>query len=442
MEGHTAEVPNRREVFLRHEVFVVGGQPTVTYNPRPTQGIDEHVRDYLDERGRILCITGPTKSGKTVLVRRVVENAIRISGGEIASIHDFWKDIVDELAVWTEQISEQAQDEKAFTEEQISGSLKVLGSGGDVQKRDGSEQSASARTAQVRSRDPRRAAKKALTILKPPIVLDDFHHIEPEVQKAIVRGVKDLVFEGVPVIFVAVPHRAADIVRSEREMQGRVENLQIAKWTEDELGVIADAGFAALNVECAPVIARRLAKESYGSPHLMQEFCLQICKNNNITETLDHVVTLGKDESKEQTDEFFEGTARTDPVDDTYRRLAQGPRQRTDRKSRKLKSGVTTDIYGLVLEAIASTGPKTQLSWTEIRVALKRVLDEEPPSRGEYTRVLEQMSEIARKLVWDEENQRYVGDPVLEYDAQLGVLHISDPFFAYQLRWGLRASGS
>jgi hypothetical protein len=55
-------------VYKRHEVFVVGGQPTVTYNPRPAQGVSERLGDYLDERGRVLFITGPTKSGKTVLV--------------------------------------------------------------------------------------------------------------------------------------------------------------------------------------------------------------------------------------------------------------------------------------------------------------------------------------------------------------------------------------
>ncbi|MGN6257476.1 MAG: hypothetical protein ACTHN3_06970 [Solirubrobacterales bacterium] len=429
----------RREVFLRHEVFVVGGQPTVTYNPRPTQGIDQRVRDYLDERGRILCITGPTKSGKTVLVRQVVPDALRLSGGEIASIHDFWKDISDELSEWTERILEQGGSEDLTEADQLNATLKVFGSGAGASKESSRGKSRTEQQTEIRKRDPRRAAKAALLRLKPPIVLDDFHHIEPAVQQQIIRGVKDLVFERVPVILVAVPHRAADVVRAEREMQGRVETLQIQLWLESELEAIAGAGFAALNVDCDLELAKRLARESYGSPHLMQDFCLRICKNNDIKETVDRQLIL-KDPSPEDTKDFFRDAARREPFDDTHRRLAQGPRQRTDRKPRKLKDGTTTDIYGVVLEAITSTGPKTQLNWTEIRNSLRKVMLDEPPSRGEYTRVLEQMSEIARKAVWDEKNQRYVGDPVLELDSELGILHISDPFFAYQLRWGVRIS--
>ena len=79
-----------RKKYRRSEVFVAGGQPTVTYNPRPGQGFDQRVRDYLDEKHRILCITGPTKSGKTVLIREVVPNAIRLSGGDMRTIDDFW----------------------------------------------------------------------------------------------------------------------------------------------------------------------------------------------------------------------------------------------------------------------------------------------------------------------------------------------------------------
>ena len=123
-----------------------------------------------------------------------------------------------------------------------------------------------------------------------PIVLDDFHHVDPDVQQQIVRGVKDLVFDGVPVILIAVPHRSMDIVRAEREMRKRVEQLQIKPWKKGELEQIAALGFDALNIDCDKELARRL-REAYGSPQLMQEFCLKICKSNKIDETVpEHLV--------------------------------------------------------------------------------------------------------------------------------------------------------
>ena len=38
------------------------------------------------------------------------------------------------------------------------------------------------------------------------------------------------------------------------------------------------------------------------------------------------------------------------------------------------------------------------------------------------------MTQIAREKV--------EGEPVLEYDEELSTLHISDPYFAFYLRWG------
>jgi hypothetical protein len=88
----------------------------------------------------------------------------------------------------------------------------------------------------------------------------------------------------------------------------------------------------------------------------------------------------------------------------------------------------TTDIYGAVLRAIAATGPATSLPMDRLRASLKDVLDEDPPSFQEVARVLEKMTEIARDKI--------EGEPVLDYDAPLETLYISDPFFAYFLRWG------
>lgn len=107
--------------------------------------------------------------------------------------------------------------------------------------------------------------------------------------------------------------------------------------------------------------------------------------------------------------------------------LARGPRQRSDRKVRTLEDGTETDIYGAVLAAIAKTGPLTELTYEQLRAAMRDLMSE-PPARHEITRVLEEMSRIARDQI--------DGEPVVDYDEELSTLHISDPFFAYYLRWG------
>lgn len=417
--------------YERHEVFVVGGQPTVTYNPRPSQEADARLRDYLVERGSILCVTGPTKSGKTVLVNEVVPRAVWVSGGDLKTAQDFWRDVVDELVVYTSESAERTHVQGSGRSASVGASLKIAGTGLDVQAGTSSDDAITLRHTQTRTRDARRVAKTELARWRPPVVIDDFHHVDPTTQRDIVRGLKDLVYKGVPVILIAVPHRAMDIVRAEPEMTGRVEHVEIPSWTQAELEDIAGRGFAALNIECPRAVSRQMARESYGSPHLMQNFCLQICKSNGVARTASE---RGKLEGPIEAS-FFRTVARNHCASDIYRRLTKGPGRGAARLQRRLRGGAVVDSYGAILAAIAYTGPEVALGWSEIRTALKAVLDDESPGRAEITRVLEQMAKIATTAVWDGEHKRFVGDPVLEYDAGTDTVHISDPFFAFYLRW-------
>jgi hypothetical protein len=417
-------------VYERKEVFVVGGQPTVTYNPRPAQEASSRLGDYLDECGRILCITGPSKSGKTVLVTQMVAHAIWVSGGDLKSIDDFWNDIVDKLVVYTDESAERTHVEGTKRGASIGVGLKLVGTGVDLQADASSDDVVTLRHTQSRSREPRRVAKSELARWRPPIIVDDFHHIDPKTQRDIVRGLKDLVFDALPVILVAVPHRATDVIRAEPEMTGRIEHIQISSWSLAELEDIARQGFAALNIDCPTPVSERMAEQSFGSPHLMQNFCLQICKTNHVERTSPSAGTLtGLAE-----DSFFESVARVQGTSDVHRRLAEGPRHSADRLQRQCKNGGTVDIYGAMLAAIALTGPRIELNWEDIRAALRALLEAEPPGRSECSRILKQMARIATTSVRDEHG-RLVGDPVLEYDAGTGRVHIMDPFFAFQLRW-------
>ena len=53
------------------QVFVAGGQPSLTYveraAPEASQSLEERMRNCLDTGFKPLTVTGPTKSGKTVL---------------------------------------------------------------------------------------------------------------------------------------------------------------------------------------------------------------------------------------------------------------------------------------------------------------------------------------------------------------------------------------
>lgn len=408
------------------EVFVAGGQPTVTYVRREHLGLEEQIRTYLEIPFKILSVSGPTKTGKTVLVRSVLPrlDSFWVSGGQVRTENDFWERILEQVGGFTETSATNTEQEAQKDVREFDASAKIAGFGGGAKSVHADERSSGMTSGQKRTVSASTAAVAALLKQKRPVVIDDFHYIDQAVQLRIVRSLKDPVFEGLPVVVLSVPHRAFDPVRVEREMTGRVAQVQVPFWDPEELRAIADKGFAELNVRAGAPIVDRLIQEAFSSPHLMQDFCAGICLANNIVETRAEPFDL---RAPDNWADFFRARA-AGTSKSAFDRLAIGPRQRTDRMARQLKNGETCDIYTAVLLAIAKTGPLTQLRYEDVRQGLREVLDDVIPQSNEVTRVLEQMSRIAHEEIQ--------GEPVVDWDKEFSTLHISDPFFAYYLRWG------
>jgi len=413
------------------EVFISGGLPTITYNPRPDLGLENKLLEYIDTGYKLISITGPTKSGKTVLCTKLIPQGkcLFLSGGAITNEADFWESILNELNVDIEDSTTTAKSESFEKGGEIEGGIDIglfkLGSKAGDKESTSSEVSHTS----VKIRSIKLLALKKLLEYNVALLIDDFHYIDSDLQKNIVRALKQPIFNGLRVIILAVPHRAFDALRVENEMTGRVVQLSIPLWNVEELIEIAIKGFYQLNVTCNDNIIQRLANESYGSPHLMQEFCLRLCKQNNISETVDGVAIILPEPDYTQ---FFNSIVESISSKVAFERLAKGPRQRADRVQRELASGETVDIYTATLHGIAETGPKTQISYEELRASMRKVLSENIPQGHEITRVLSKMDEIAKEELH--------GEPVIDWDKDNTTLYIADPFFAFYLKWAVKSN--
>lgn len=407
-----------------NKVFVAGGLPVVTYIPRENLRLEEKLGEALDSGHKLISITGPTKSGKTVLCKTLVtKDRVFLSGGQIRSEDEFWERVLSELNAEIKSTTVETNSESV--DGAIEGSagvnLKLFSMGIKASKKEGAILTNSSTTNHVVNK--KQAAIKILMDNDMTLVIDDFHYLDMIVQRSIVRAIKDPIFDGLSVVVLAVPHRAYDAIKGENEMTGRVSQISIPLWSEKELTEIAKIGFEKLNVTCPEITILKLAKESFGSPHLMQEFCLRLCLLNNIKETVEgDSVTL----KITNYDSFFKNIVEAISSKVAFEKLATGPRQRADRIPRLLNNGSSSDIYGCILHAIASTGPKTEISYEELRAALKGILDDQMPQAHQIKFVLGKMDEIAKKME---------GEPVIDFEKDSGKLFISDPFFAFYLRW-------
>src|ERR1700741_5372967 len=71
-------------------VFVPGGIPALTYNPRQELHLEERLNALNGVLHKFAVMTGDTKSGKTVLAKKMLPDAIWVDGGYVRSEDDFW----------------------------------------------------------------------------------------------------------------------------------------------------------------------------------------------------------------------------------------------------------------------------------------------------------------------------------------------------------------
>lgn len=411
------------------EVFVPGGQPLHTYVQRQAHRLEERLSLSKQNLCKLVTLTGATKSGKTVLTKRLFshERVVWLDGGAFDNEEDFWNEVLAQLEGFTsfQKSTSRASDVSVGVE--ASGQLKIpLVSSTAVGGQTSATRKREVVSTSSRSSGPRPTAVGLLRASRTPLVVDDFHYLQRSIQRDLVRALKPVVFDGIPVILLAIPHRRYDAVRVEREMTGRIESIEVPDWNHAELSQIPRRGFELLNLGVTEELILLLCHEALGSPHLMQEFCRELCLTRALTQSQERLLEV-RFTQPEIESVFRKVAAGTSKV--IFDRLARGPRSRLDRKARQLRAGGTTDIYGVVLLAIAKIQPEVEtLEYDRIRTAVRDLLEEDPPQANEITRVLEKIAEISS----DDE----ASVPVIDWDKEDRRLHITDPFFAFFLKWG------
>ena len=409
------------------KVFTPGGFPTVTYVSLGESMLEQKIEAAKDNLAKLIVLTGATKSGKTVLVNRVYPRLsnIWIDGGTVDKEQSFWNSAIDQLNAFTDCIKSDVTTDHQTVEFGMEGKAGIgvlkgqasgkLSLGGETQTN----------MQQGRHISPKVAAINGLQSSNMALIVDDFHYIDKDVQKSLVRALKSPIMHGVPVIFIAIPNRKYDAVNVEREMTGRIENISMPVWGKRELREIAEKGFRALNISVSDSAIEYMAKAAYGSPFLMQEFCKSLCIKNGIVETLEESTTIKLD--KDEVERIFVNIAEHSgrPV---FERLKKGPRARTDRKPRHLKNGVVTDIYGLVMEGFKELKPGVEtVNYEQLRNQIKEISQDNLPQKNEISRVLDQIAKISYSDA--------TSTPVIDWQKNENIITITDPFFAFFLKW-------
>lgn len=250
-----------------YHVFIPGGVPTITYNPRYSLALEKKVLSASKNLCKLMIVTGQTKMGKTVLVDKIYnrQENIWIDGGMISDEESFWDNVIAQLNIPTQHDVVKGKEFNMNGDIGTQLKLGLFQPEANIAIRTNRMQSVCSRSVMSN----KSACINCLSDNSIPLIVDDFHYINRDVQTRIVRALKAPIMHGLPVIFIAIPSRKFDVIKVEREMTGRIETFKIPSWSEMELQEIAIKGFHELKIDVEKNVIECMAKEALGSPHLM-----------------------------------------------------------------------------------------------------------------------------------------------------------------------------
>jgi len=403
--------------LTRDTVFVAGGQPSVTYVEREQLHIERNLARALAAPNQIVSLAGPTKCGKTVLCRRLLgeREYVWIDGGQVGTAAQLWEKACYELN-YPSEITKSVGDNIGG---QAGISAYFITAGGS--------RLSSTETKRTYKIDSMAAAIRHLTERNVILVVDDFHYIPEGPRLDFLRNIKGAVFNGLKVLLLSVTHRAFDAIKSETELTGRFTAITVPEWKTDDLVKIPETGFSALNVSCSGELVKKLADEAQESPFLIQKFCWEICYDLGV---YGRAVQIAKVPSDYPLRELYTRIAHDSGLP-IYQKLVAGPQARKERLKRPLRSGADADVYEATLLAIAQSGPKSALSYDEIRGQLNLILADKVPQKHEVASALKHLSRISAETG---------AEKGMDWDDSKRTLHITDPYLRFYLRWQVRKS--
>ena len=407
------------------DVFRPNTMPSYTYiNRQERQGVtyETKLKRALYKVGSLIVISGGSKTGKTVLYRKIVpaDKLVELSGAQIDSPEDFWRQIAESLRIPDEFSMAYSSQETGGDRKSASGRaslLSVLTT--SLQKEVSKGESHGENITQKVMRN-NTIVMKSLIAGGFVLVIDDFHYINRETQLYLSRILKAELFNGLKVILLTLPHRADDAIKRNPDLIGRTVYINLRPWTREELAQIARKGFDLLRVPVAEEHIHSLAQESALSPLLMQENCYHLALR---------VVEEHEALSMETVEAAFADTVQEyQGYQEHVRSMCRGPvKGRSRRKEYTLRDGRRCDTYGLFLLCLSTDPPVLQLTAEEIHSRMAQLLRE-----GEKAPAGMNLANVAKHC------ESIIQASVPELDTlawKNGTLYILDPFLLFYLRW-------
>lgn len=386
------------------KVFVPNSMPTYTYVNRNSEGgidFEQELKSALSISSFLVSLSGPSKTGKTILCERVLDNnLLLVRSSEIDSSEKLRKIVLARLNT-PEKITITREGGFKLPVAEASGSITDEYS------------------------DVRETPWKKLATSGKVLVIDDFHYLDRPIQDDICRTLKHAIEENAKIIVITIYYRHDDAIRSNGELSGRIKRVDIPTWDKSQLSRIIETGFNTLGYQLEGRLIHKIAEESLGSPQLTQHICLELCKKKNSgssvhSNTISPITELDIETACREVARSCTAKTEADKV--------LSAKERRKRTKYDLNGGGTGDIYKILLKVIASDPPTLELKYKDMVERSKAIRSQgnlgaslaAAAKRASEKSASSNMSSAKKCLDWDEETS---------------TLHLPDPYFVFYLRW-------
>lgn len=434
---------NCMKIISSTQVFTPGKTPDLTYNDRHKLG--ERLNFRLDRGGQIIVVSGPSKVGKTVLIKKSLENEklVSVQGGDIVTIDGFINEIFKKLKDLPKEKKIYEKEEKLNkTEAELTAELGakvkfwgVFKSGTVIEGRFKKTGAVQEEVNNNYLDDPFSRVVEYMISNQYILVIDDFHYVPKELQKALIQKLKSPLNDGLKIVFALIPNRTSIVVEHEPDMSGRVHVLEIPTWEKEDLGYIPDQGFKKLNVTLDEELRDELIQNSFSSPYLMQDICSFLAYYSNINET-EKGTTKHLKLEEETLKEVYKEIATNDTVIE-YLELG-----RTQRGTQRIPFSIKNppadnvnnilDIYelvmlGLEVHAISNVIELDDLFTTIQGFNPERVKSKTKVKLNDVTKTLSSFTQMAI--------EKNPNDPAIEFKNDVNKIYMYDANFSFNLKF-------
>lgn len=412
------------DIVVVRNVFKSLGQPIETYVSRDSGKFEHALEDALDARGKLCLLTGPSKTGKTTLYTRVLSDRelypLVIRCDSTLTPEELWKRALEKVdferlsAIQTSKSSKEAATGKlggTIGWKWLAGLLGEVSVG--VEKNMGE--------VQVRDKILATACPDHLIPivknLPAVLVVEDFHYLNRTAKRTVFQQWKTFIDNEVSVIVVGTTHHAVDLAYANRDLVGRIAQIDLSTWSLSDLEKIAIQGFDFLKLGVSRTITSAIAKEAAGLPIIVQETCSGLLMPKDIREMRPGKLQLNFQRADVYTTLHSVAKTHYAQFEAIYQRLVTGPRK----KARKY------DTYELVMAAFTKDPLTFSLKRHELdeRIAELPIPEDRRPPAASVNGTLKALGTF----------QKRNGIELLEWSEVEHSLYILEPAFLFYLRW-------